>query len=530
MLKRAGLDQVIVDGRADRPVRLLVTDRRLEIVDAEDDLFESVGGNRVVRQASTVTDSLTARYPGSSTVATGPAGWNGVAFACLTSDRHHNFGRGGAGAVFGSKNLVAITAHGRRRSAPFDHETFDRRSREIDAMVRARVNDPAETASFRPRTGTTWWLDRAFDGRFGGAAGGYLPWRNFDEGHFDEAAYAGVDTEAFEAIAGRHRLCNRCRHIACARAAAVGDGPYAGEGVRPEFETIALWINCCITDRDAIFHMNRLSNELGLDTMTLGSVAAATMELTERGLLPGHPAAPRFGSAEDMLRLLQAIAYQSDDLGRLLGRASDEAIAEIAAGCQRADVPAVAAAVTTAFGGLGFAGIVPKVFPGMYAAYATSNRGRGDHTHAWTVQAEEVGGLAGAPAIGAALAAAQSSKAMVDSLGVCDFFPEDLLSDVFLDWYRALTGDAHDADTFERCGRRIYTTERLVNTMQGRGLAYDTYVPPKMIVPLTCGPHAGKAVDARLHREIVDAWYRQHGWADDGTVPAARLQELGIAT
>ena len=85
--------------------------------------------------------------------------------------------------------------------------------------------------------------------------------------------------------------------------------------------------------------------------------------------------APRFGSADDMLRTLNAIAYQSSELGRALGQAADTMIGELAVLRRDGGHQDVAACVTTAFGGIGYAGIEPKVFPGMFAAYATSNRG-----------------------------------------------------------------------------------------------------------------------------------------------------------
>ncbi|MBN2206086.1 MAG: hypothetical protein JW742_01660, partial [Candidatus Aminicenantes bacterium] len=258
MLKRAGFDHVVVDGRAEKPVRLVAVEGRVEILDAEDDLFEAVDGARLPKRASVLTDLLAGRYPGSSTVCLGPAGWNKVAFACLTNDKHRNFGRGGAGAVFGSKNLVAITALGRDRTTYADQARFQELSKELDAQVKAHVGDSKWTASFRPEAGTTWWLDRAFNGAYLGKQGGYLPWHNFDEGSFDSADFAKVGAKAFLEIAGAPKVCNQCRHIMCTRAARVAEGPYAGSGVRPEFETIALWINCCILDRDAIFHLNHL--------------------------------------------------------------------------------------------------------------------------------------------------------------------------------------------------------------------------------------------------------------------------------
>jgi len=528
MLKRAGIDHLIVDGRAEKPVRILVVDGRVEVHDAEDDLFENVDGRKTAGTASAITDFLTRAYPGSSTMCLGPAGWNKVAFACLTGDHHRNFGRGGAGAVFGSKNLVAVTALGREATTTFDAEKFQRFAKEIDAQVKAHVGDPKWTASFRPTTGTTWWLDRAHNGKYLGKQGGYLPWHNFDEGYFDPSDYAKVGTDAFLEISGKYKVCNRCRHVMCTRSAKVESGPYAGDGVRPEFETVALWINCCILDRNAMFHLNFLCNELGVDTMTLGSVMAGAMDLEEKGYLKKYPGAPKFGSASDMIRTLKAIAYQSDDLGRLLGGFSDRVIAILSASQSSADLKDIAACVTTAYGGLGYAGIEPKAFPGMFTAYGTSNRGRGDHTYAWTIQAEE-GGLSGAGNLAAYVAAGQTGKGLVDSMGLCDFFTEDVTSDLFLSLYHALTGFEYSKDSMNTCGQRIYNLERRVNNLQGRTRAYDAFIPPKLTIPLTSGGHKGQAVNPAYYNEVLDAYYAHQGWTKDGIVPSAKLRELGIS-
>jgi len=527
MLKRAGIDHLIIDGKADAPVRILVSEGKVEVLPAEDELFENRGGRQVVRPASAITDFLTKKYPGSSTVCLGPGGWNKVAFACLTADHHRNFGRGGAGAVFGSKNLVAVTAFGREPVSYHDRDKFQKLGKELDALVKSHASDPAKTASFRPTTGTNWWLDREFRGGYMGKEGGYLPWHNFDEGSFDAADYAKVSTGAFLEIAGKHNVCNRCRHIMCTRSASVENGPYAGRGVRPEFETIALWINCCILDREAIFHLNHLSNELGIDTMTLGSVMAGAMELAEKGYLKGYANAPTFGSAPDMVRTLETIAYGSDDLGRLLGQYSDRVIAGVGAASPASDLMEIARSVTTAFGGLGYAGIEPKAFPGMFTAYGTSNRGRGDHTYAWTIQAEE-GGLEGAENLAGYVSAGQEGKALVDSLGLCDFFTADVTSDMFLSLYHALTGTEHSAASMTACGKRIYALERRVNNLQGRGRAYDAYVPPKLTVPMSRGALKGRAVNPAYYGSILDAYYRAQGWSMEGVVDAELLERLGV--
>jgi aldehyde:ferredoxin oxidoreductase len=516
MLKRAGFDQVVIDGRADRPVRLEAVDGAIRIVDAEDELFENAQGRRVPRRASEITDALAARVKGGSTLTVGPAGWNLVDFACLTADYHRNFGRGGAGALFGSKNLVAITAYGKDAAAYSDAEAFKTFGQGIDKLVKASVEDPNRTASFRPTTGTTWWLDRAFNGRYLGVKGGYLPWHNFDEGAFDPADYDKVSTDAFLAISGKHNVCNKCRHVFCTRSAKVESGPYAGEGIRPEFETIALWINCCILDRDAIFHLNALCNELGVDTMTFGSVMSGAMELAEKGYLAKYGNAPKFGDTAGMVRTLKDIAYRSTELGRLLGGYSDRVIAEVAAGAPPAALPEIAYCLTTAYGGLGYAGINPKAFPGMFTAYGTSNRGRGDHTYAWTIQAEE-GGLKEARDLAAYVAEGQAGKALVDSLGLCDFFTGDITAEPFLSLYGALTGTVYTPESLKECGRRIYALERRLNNLQGRDRTYDAFVPPKLKVPLSRGAHQGQAVDEAFYNSVLDAYYDAWGWSRRGT-------------
>ena len=517
MLKRAGIDQLIIDGRADRPVRIEAVEGAVRIVDAEDELFSEVGGRSLPRTASEITDALARKIKGSSTLCVGPAGWNRVDYACLTADYHRNFGRGGAGAVFGSKNLVAVTAYGKETVAYADPEAFRALGRQLDEMVKASVEDPGRTASFRPTTGTTWWLDRAFNGRYLGVKGGYLPWHNFDEGSFDAGDYARVSTDAFLEIAGKHNVCNKCRHVFCTRAGRVESGPYAGSGVRPEFETIALWINCCILDRDAIFHMNYLCNELGVDTMTFGSVMAAAMEMTEKGLLGKFGGGVKFGDAAGMVQMLKDIAYGASDLGRLLGRYTDRMVAEAAGRSNAGALPDIVYCATTAYGGLGYAGISPKAFPGMFTAYGTSNRGRGDHTYAWTIQAEE-GGLNKARDLASYVAEGQAGKALVDSLGLCDFFTGDITAEPFLSLYRALTGIEYTSDSLKECGRRIYALERRMNNAQGRDRTYDAYVPAKLKVPMSRGALQGRAVDEAFYNSVLDAYYDYWGWSRQGFV------------
>jgi aldehyde:ferredoxin oxidoreductase len=530
-LKRAGIDQIVIDGCAEKPVRIEVIDGRVRILDAEPDLFETRDGRRFPLRARAMDASLKEKVKGekggSASLYAGPAGWREVPFACLTTDRDRNFGRGGAGAVFGSKNLVAVSVAGAVATVLHDPALFEERMKDLDAVIAQAVADPTKTVSFRPTTGTTWWLDRAFHGGYLGGTGGYLPWHNYDEGNFDREAYERVGTGALLEIATKHKVCTRCREILCSRLVRPADD--SDTFPRPEFESAALFINCCITDRSALVRLNDLCNEVGLDTMSTAAIVASAMDLDEKGLLGALSLKLPFGDAGAMASAIEAIAYGDAPLGDLLAERADGLARRVLEQVGAEREGEVLWCLTTAYGGLGYAGIEPKAFPAMHACYATSNRGRGDHTYAWTVQAEEAGLLTTPEQIASAVAGSQTGKALVDSLGVCDFFPFDVTSSTFLDLLFAVTGNRYSVDELTRCGRRIVTLERLLNNVQGRTRLYDAFIPPKLEVPMTRGPMKGRKVDPAFHEAILDAYYREQGWTADGLVEDATIADLGLA-
>jgi aldehyde:ferredoxin oxidoreductase len=528
LLKKAGIDQLIIDGEASSPVRIEVIDGEVRIIEAESDLFEERDGVRYPLRSREMDAALKARIsnPRSASLYTGPAGWMKVPYACVTSDQDRNFGRGGAGAVLGAKKLVAITFAGSAATTLHDQELFDRRMKELDEAIEQSIEDDSQTVSFRPTTGTTWWLDRAFNGGYLGDTGGYLPWHNYDEGHFDEEQYAGVSTGSLLEIAAKYKICNRCRKVVCSRLVKTESGELLP---RPEFETSALFINCCISDRAALVELNHLCNQLGLDTMSTAAVISAAMDLDEKGVLAELSMSLPFGDAAAMATAIEQIAYRQGPLGRLLGQTADEIARSVMEKLGERHRSDLLWCLTTAYGGLGYAGVEPKAFPAMHACYATSNRGRGDHTYGWTVQAEEQG-LANTPdEIARLVADSQAGKAVIDSLGLCDFFPFDTTSEVFLDLLYAVSGNRYSASELVDCGRRTVTLERLLNNIQGRTLPYDAYIPPKLEVPMSRGPMQGRKVDADLHGKILAAYNREQGWSAEGIVEESTLKALGIA-
>jgi aldehyde:ferredoxin oxidoreductase len=515
LMKQAGFDQIIIDGRSPHPVRLIIDGDVVRIADAGRECFEERDGVWTVRGAGQM-DALLKELggPASASVYLGPAGWSRVPWACLTTDTDRNYGRGGLGAVFGSKLLVAITVSGKTAWDWHDQALFQERIKELEGEVKGIIKNPNTTAHFRPSVGTTYWLDRAQQGGYLGTTGGYLPWHNYDEGNLPQDRYEKVSTGAFLEVSARHKICSGCREVLCSRLVKTEDGRLLP---RPEFETAALFINCGISNREALIRLNHLCNETGIDTMTMGAMISATMELDEKGILGKMGMTLPFGDAEAAASFIMDIAYKRNAMGEVFGQETDALGAAILEKIGKDHQDELLWCLTTAYGGLGYAGIEPKAFPAMLACYATSNRGRGDHTYAWTVQAEEAG-LTGAKAIAAVVASSQWGKALVDSLGLCDFFPGEIGSEVFLDLYFAVTGNRLTADDLIACGKRIFSLERQINSIQGRDRAYDAYIPSKFLTPMSCGPMKGRKADPVYHNEILDAYYQQQGWASDGKV------------
>jgi aldehyde:ferredoxin oxidoreductase len=311
-LKRTGIDALVVVGRAPRLSVLALDGDEVAIEDAV-----GLAG----RSSREVEEVVRARSGGTaSALSIGPAGEALVRFATVSTGSRHA-GRGGLGAVFGSKNLKAVVARGRRPTPLADAEAVLATSKDLSR----RSMGPA-TAKYR-ELGTianVLALNRL----------GAMPTRNFSAGSFDGAE--SVAGEAFHRDAPSvRRHCAACT-IGCEHAfAAEGGAP-----VRLEYEGLfALGPLCGIDDRDAILAAARACDDLGIDVISAGATVAFAMEAAERGLLEGHLTAgdvvPGFADAASLAATLRAIGARSPGLGDLLAEGSRRAAARLGRGAER---------------------------------------------------------------------------------------------------------------------------------------------------------------------------------------------------
>ncbi|HIE14053.1 TPA: aldehyde ferredoxin oxidoreductase, partial [Candidatus Bathyarchaeota archaeon] len=292
-LKFAGFDMIVVEGRADKPVYLWVHDGTAEIKDASHLWGKTTHETeRMIKEE--VGDGKT------SVACIGPAGERKVRFACVTNDFGRQAGRGGSGAVFGSKNLKAIAVRGDKKITITKTEEFEIAVKELREII--------ETS---PTTGK----DEALQ-KFGTPAfvlyaqltGGW-PVRNWQRGFFERAD--GIDADAVNKIVVRHTACFGCI-IGCGRMVEVKSGPYEGTRVEgPEYETLgALGANCEIGNVEAVAYAHLLCDEYGMDGITTGMTIGFAMDLYERGIISKEDTGGidlKFGSEEALIAMIKKI-------------------------------------------------------------------------------------------------------------------------------------------------------------------------------------------------------------------------------
>ncbi len=497
-LKYSGIDALIVEGKADKPVRLFIEDDHIEIIEAEElwgtTLRELTGKLEEVHGDK------------SSTLAIGPAGEHLSKISCIMNDEDRAAGRGGLGAVMGSKNLKAITVIATKGVIePQDKDAMSKAFKE--SMAKIKENTVLSTGL--PTYGTAI-LVNIINGV------GALPTNNWQQSQFDDAEAISGEALHDEYLVKNYH-CHRCP-IGCGRVIEHEGAEVGG----PEYEPLwAYGSNCGVNDLKAINEANYYCNEYGLDAISAPCTLAAAMELYEKGAitdadLEGLPSL-KWGDAEAIVEWTKLMGQGNGELASLMADGS--------------------AALTEKYGHPEFSMASKKLelpaydgraIQGIGLNYATSNRG-GCHVRGYTISPEILGlpGLADRTEIegkGLLVKTFQDLTAAIDSLGLCLFTSFALGADEYTALYNAATGsDLTPADLLQ-AGERIYNLERLFNKEAGMEANEDSL--PKRLTeePITNGPSQGMV--SRLD-EMLGDYYKERGW-EEAFPSEERLEELGL--
>lgn len=492
MLKRAGLDYISITGQSPKPVYLVITEDEVRFEDA---------GNLWGKGILETEKALWQAYPKAKVASIGPAGENLVRFACIGTELYRQYGRGGAGAVMGSKNLKAVVVQGDQKIDYHDREGFMELNRQLTQDV---VNHPNRKRRFD--LGTTMWI------RMGQEQGRFLPTHNWREVQFKD--YEGITSEACrEKLGWKSVGCFNCA-ILCSKEAKWNGLEVEG----PEYETAAfLGSGCDIGSAEAVAYANLLCDDLGLDTISAGVVASFAMEAFERGHLTLADTGGlelKFGDEKAQFKLLEQIARRQG-VGDLLAEGTRLAAHRLG---QNSDYYAIQTE------GMELSGVNVKGSASMGLALATSDFA--SHTRFWSASAEMRKELTfeNTPEY---VRVGQDIVNTRNSLIVCDFLMYDL--DRLAPIFDKLTGLALGEEAMVRIGEKIHNLARLYNLKNGRTRQGDTLPPRFFEEKHEAGLFEGQYLTREKFGEWLDLYYAQRGWDAQGVPTDVKLGQLGLA-
>jgi aldehyde:ferredoxin oxidoreductase len=421
------------------------------------------------------------------------------------NDKNRAAGRGGLGAVMGSKKLKAITVRGSGRVTVARPEKF----MAVTAECRAKLKAHPVAGTGLPAYGTNVLVNII-------NSQGAFPTKNFQTGEFEAANDIGGETLA-EKYLVKTKGCFGCS-IGCARMTRVPSGPYASQGEGPEYETVwAFGAACGINDLAAICKANYLCNEYGMDPITLGATIDCAMELYEKKILTekdiGRPLP--FGDAEGMVAMTELVG-KFEGFGKKLAQgswrmANEKGAADFSMTAKKQEMPA--------YDG--------RAAQGMGLEYATSNRG-GCHVRGYMTSPELLGvpvkmdplvteGKAGM------LKVFQDLTALIDSLGVCLFTTFGLgLPELAAQYREAIGSDESDEEILMK-GERIWNIEKNFNI--AAGVEKDTLPPRLLREAMPAGAAKGKVTELEV---MLKEYYALRGWDTEGAPTKEKLGALGL--
>lgn len=498
-IKFAGYDGIIIEGRSENPVYLWIDNDKVTLKDAS-----HLWGKLTHDTQSAVRQEL--RDVQIRVACIGPAGEKLSRFACIQADYHREFGRGGAGAVMGSKNLKAIAVRGTGSLEVADPAALA----ELTTKVYKALADSPK-CKMRREYGTT-------EMTAGTNAKGYWGTRNFQTGYF----------EGYESLTGEtmkrdyytlHASCYGCP-VACGKVGKVRTGAWAGTLIEgPEFESAGLLgANCGVADLGAVVKATEICDLFGLDTMSAGAVVSFAMECFEKGILTTEDTGGlelRFGNGEALVKLLEMMGRR-EGIGDLLAEGSKRAAEKLGALDLAMQVK-----------GMEFPTYEPRGCKGMGLTYAISPKGA-HHMIAPTMGAEAAGDGSARfefKGKGALVREVQAQMALVDSLCICATMRNGMNMEMELALFKATTGIDYSLEEGYLVGERIANLERLYNVREGFARKDDT-LPTRMLQEkMPTGPSAGQLVELA---PMLDEFYELMGWDTNGIPTEQRLAELGL--
>lgn len=509
--KRTGLDAMIIEGKAERPVYIFVKDDDVKIKDAT-----KLWGMETGRCQEAILKELDDKSVRVAQI--GPGGERLVRYASIVNDLNHTAGRSGMGAVMGSKNLKAIAVRGTKTIRIANPEV-------LHGLAQWMLHNANELVPNLRNYGSGASMDVL-------EATGGLPVHNFRDGLFPN-----VDLISAQAIKKQVRVgmgtCFACT-IACKKRVKIGD-PWNVDPVYggPEYETLAaLGSNCGVDDLKAICKANELCQKYSLDTISTGLTISFAMECFEKGLLSSKDTDGielRFGNAEGMVSMVKMIGERKG-IGDLLAEGTKRAAQQISSKAEEFALHIKGQEVPLH---------EPRLKKGLGLGYAISPTGaehvQNLHDTAYfpkmPTQYEGLGILEAVPVEDMGPKKVRLFTYIVtwlsldNCLVMCQFPPWTVQQKV--DIVTAVTGWNVSAFELMKVSERAINLTRVFNIREGLS-DKDDWIPSRFLKPQESGSSL-EGISAEKLLEAKAMYYGMMGWDKKGIPTLAKLEELEVS-
>ncbi len=497
-LKRSGYDGIIIKGSSNTPKFLLIDSDKVELKSADFVKGKKVSETQIAIKELTSADAIACT--GSSADLPNPVKFAGV------YDGQRCAGRGGLGAVFGSKNLKAIAIVPNNKPKPFNVYDPDG----LNALLRELANEIRSnpiTGEQLPKYGSIIWLDTT-------AEFGILPARNYQDILTYEDVEGRIDTKGFEKQVAEDEESAFVNCLSCpiksGHVVIPDRGNWAGQPTKgPEFETTwALGPNLGIIDYGHIIAANKECNEYGIDTISTGGVIGFAMECYQRGLLNNVDGTLlQWGNSDSVMKMIHKIAQREDWLGDMLAEGVKSASEKIGSESEKFALHVK---------GMEVPAYDPRGVWGMGLTYATACRGA-CHLKSWTVAAEfkdyDPLSTEGKAKL---VKEIQDLRSVLDSLIVCFFAGRAITKDWVVKLFNVVTGSDWKLEDVDKYGSKIYTLERLLAVREGI-TKQDDFLPYRIMEePMKNGRSKGARIGKNNMEIMLKEYYHLRGWNENG--------------
>ncbi len=505
-IKATGYDVIVIEGQADELVYLLITPAGAQIVACPELAGKPARDAEEAVKAASGRDDL-------HTLAVGLAGENQIRYASVISETRA-FGRGGAGAVCGSKNLKVIGVAGIGDIGVADAEAFQSA---VDAAYHA----------FREDVAQPWSLLGGF-GRVGTGSGmglinekHALATRHHHLTRFEMAEEIGGQAFA-EKFPTRPIACLGCQ-IHCGMLHKPVKTRWGEIWTRgPEYETMySLGSLCFNDDPEMLLKANDQAEQYGMDTLSLGVSVAFAMECAERGILPrdalGDDVVLEFGNGDATIKLIDMIAHR-EGLGDTL-----------AEGVRRASqiIGQESEAFALQVKGMEFAAWMPERMRGIAVTFATANRGACHKRAPIGMELMDIIPMDGLEGRAALVADIQNKVNAIFTLIACRFAEFALPMEQFVALLNGATGMDYTEERLAQLGEAIWNMERLYNMAAGIDGSQDRLPDICFETPEDFPPDA-KPLTREDFATLLRDYYAARGWDEQGRPTPERLAALGL--